>query len=212
MIFLKWCLCAFRTFAAMRRFAAVLLRSFLQGLLLLSPIAITAYILYSAFNGIDNMVPFVPRGRGFGVIFIVVLVTGVGYLGTRFFVGKWLFDAFEHLMERTPGIKYIFSSVRDVIKSFVGDKKRFNKPVWVCVNVNPEIWRIGFMTQRDMTYLGMENKVAVYLPHAYAISGWVIVTEGKYVKPVKEMTAGEAMKFAVSGGITTTEEPQTTEE
>ena len=196
----------------MRRFAAVLLRSFLQGLLLLSPIAITAYILYSAFNGIDNMVPFVPRGRGFGVIFIVVLVTGVGYLGTRFFVGKWLFEAFEHLMERTPGIKYIFSSVRDVIKSFVGDKKRFNKPVWVCVNVNPEIWRIGFMTQRDMTYLGMENKVAVYMPHAYAISGWVIVTEGKYVKPVKEMTAGEAMKFAVSGGITTSEEQQTTEE
>ncbi len=190
----------------MRRFAAILLRSFLQGLLLLSPIAITAYILYSAFNSIDNMVPFVPRGRGFGVVFIVVLVTGVGYLGTRFFIGKWLFEAFEHLMERTPGIKYIFSSVRDVIKSFVGDKKRFNKPVWVCVNVNPEIWRIGFMTQRDMTYLGMENKVAVYMPHAYAISGWVIVTDGKNVRQVKEMTAGEAMKFAVSGGITTTEE------
>jgi uncharacterized membrane protein len=196
----------------MRRFAAILLRSFLQGLLLLSPIAITAYILYSAFNGIDNMVPFVPHGRGFGVIFIIVLVTGVGYLGTRFFIGKWLFDAFEHLMERTPGIKYIFSSVRDVIKSFVGDKKRFNKPVWVCVSVNPEMWRLGFMTQRDMTYLGMQDKVAVYLPHAYAISGWVILTEGKYVKPVKEMTAGEAMKFAVSGGITTTEEPTTAEE
>ena len=196
----------------MRRFAAVLLRSFLQGLLLLSPIAITAYLLYSAFNGIDNMVPFVPRGRGFGVIFIIVLVTAVGYLGTRFFVGKWLFEAFEHLMERTPGIKYIFSSVRDVIKSFVGDKKRFNKPVWVCVNVNPEIWRIGFMTQRDMTYLGMENKVAVYMPHAYAISGWVIVIDGKNVRPVKEMTSGEAMKFAVSGGITTSEEQQITEE
>ena len=208
-----WCLyCIFVPLRIMRRFAAVLLRSFLQGLLLLSPIAITAYLLYSAFNGIDNMVPFVPRGRGFGVIFIIVLVTAVGYLGTRFFVGKWLFEAFEHLMERTPGIKYIFSSVRDVIKSFVGDKKRFNKPVWVCVNVNPEIWRIGFMTQRDMTYLGMENKVAVYMPHAYAISGWVIVIDGKNVRPVKEMTSGEAMKFAVSGGITTSEEQQITEE
>ncbi len=152
------------------------------------------------------MVPFVPRGRGFGVIFIVVLITGVGYLGTRFFIGKWLFEAFEHLMERTPGIKYIFSSVRDVIKSFVGDKKRFNKPVWVCVNRDPEMWRIGFMTQKDMTYLGMEDKVAVYLPHSYAISGWVIIIDSKNVRQVKEMTAGEAMKFAVSGGITTTED------
>ncbi len=195
------------TFAAMRRLAAILLRSFLQGLLLLSPIAITAYILYSAFNGLDNLVPFVHEyGRGLGVVTIAVLVTSVGYLGTRFFVGKWLFDAFEYVLEHTPGVKHIFSSVRDVIGSFVGDKKRFNKPVWVCMNVNPEVWRIGFMTQKDMSGFGMEGKVAVYLPHAYAISGWVIVTDSKNIKPLKEMTSGEAMKFAVSGGITTVEE------
>ena len=48
--------------------------------------------------------------------------------------------------------------------------------------------------------------MAVYLPHAYAISGWVIIADSKNVKPVKDMTAGEAMKFAVSGGITTVEE------
>ena len=190
----------------MRRFAAILLRSFLQGLLLLSPIAITGYVLYKVFDGVDNMVPFVPRGFGFGFIIIIVAVTIVGYLGTRFFIGKWLFDAFGHLMERTPGVKYIFSSVRDIIKSFVGDKKRFNKPVWVRVNVEPEIWRIGFLTQRDMTHYGMNEKVAVYLPHAYAISGWVIITDGKNVKPVKDMTSGEAMKFAVSGGVTTVED------
>ena len=186
---------------AMRRIASVFLRSFLQGLLLLSPIAITAYVLYSVFNGVDNLVPFVPRGVGFFII--ITFITTIGYLGTRFFVGRWLFDAFAHVMERTPGVKYIFSSVRDLIKSFVGDKRSFNKPVWVCVNVNPEVWRIGFMTQGDMAHFGMENKVAVYMPHAYAISGWVIVTDAKNIKPVVEMTAGEAMKFAVSGGITT---------
>jgi len=189
----------------MRRFAAILLRSFLQGMLLLSPFAITGYVLYSVFTGIDNLLPFI-HWRGVGFAIIIIVVTIVGYFGTRFFIGKWLFDSFEYLMERTPGVKYIFSSVRDVIQSFVGDKKRFNRPVWVCVNVNPEIWRIGFVTQKDMTHLGLDNKVAVYMPHAYAISGWVIVTDGKNVKAVREMTAGEAMKFAVSGGVTTTED------
>jgi uncharacterized membrane protein len=192
---------------AMRRIASVFLRSFLQGLLLLSPIAITGFVLYSVFDKIDNLLPFIPQ-RGVGFVIIITLVTVVGYLGTRFFVGKWLFDAFEHVMERTPGVKYIFSSVRDVLKSFVGDKKRFTKPVWVCVNVNPEIWRIGFMTQEDMTDLGMGARVAVYMPHAYAISGWVIVVDSIHVKPVTEMTAGEAMKFAVSGGITTAEDKE----
>lgn len=188
----------------MRRFTAVLLRSFLQGLLLLSPIAITVYLLFTVFNGVDNLIPFVPRGLGF--VIIIVAVTLIGYFGTRFFIGKWVFDSFAYLMEHTPGVKHIYSSVRDFVTSFVGDKKRFNKPVWVCVNVNPETWRIGFMTQKDMTHLGMPQKVAVYMPHAYAISGWVIITENKYVRPVKEMTAGEAMKFAVSGGITTVED------
>lgn len=190
----------------MRRIAAMLLRSFLQGLLLLSPIAITGYVLYSVFTGIDNLLPFI-KWRGVGFVVIITVVTLVGYFGSRFFIGKWLFDSFAYLLEHTPGVKYIYSAVRDVITSFVGDKKRFNKPVWVCVNNQPELWRIGFMTQRDMTYLGMANKVAVYLPHAYAISGWVIVIDSQNVRPVKEMTAGEAMKFAVSGGVTTVEEP-----
>ncbi len=189
----------------MRRFAAVLLRSFLQGLLLLSPIALTGYLLYTIFINVDNLVPAkMPPGIGF--VIIVVTVTVIGFLGTRFFIGKWIFDSFANLLEHTPGVKYIYSAIRDVIKSFVGDKKRFNKPVWVCVNTHPEIWRIGFMTQGDMTHLGLDRKVAVYMPHAYAISGWVIVTDAINVKPVKDMTAGEAMKFAVSGGITTEEE------
>lgn len=190
----------------MRRLTAILFRSFLQGLILLSPIALTAFLLYSVFDSVDKLVPFVPRGLGF--LIIISFVTLIGYLGTRLFVGRWLFDAFGHVLESTPGIKYIYSSIRDIINSFVGDKKRFNKPVWVRVNTNPEIWRIGFLTQKDMTHLGMDNMVAVYMPHAYAISGWVIVTDSANIKQAKDLTAGEAMKFAVSGGVTTDDEPR----
>lgn len=190
----------------MRRVASTLLRSFLQGLILLSPIALTGYLLYYIFTSIDSLVPSMPRGIGF--LIIIAVVTVIGYLGTRFFVGKWLFDSFSYVMAHTPGIKYIYSSIRDVINSFVGDKKRFNKPVWVCVNEGPQIWRIGFLTRDDMSSMGMNDKVAVYMPHSYAISGWVIIVDRKNVKPVETMTPGEAMKFAVSGGITTVEESE----
>lgn len=190
----------------MRRIASVLLRSFLQGLILLSPIALTGFLLYTIFNSVDGLLPNVPRGWGF--LIILVSVTAIGYLGTRFFLGRWLFDSFSYLMMHTPGIKYIYSSIRDVVSSFVGDKKRFNKPVWVRVNQNPEVWRIGFLTQEDMEPQGLPGKVAVYMPHAYAISGWVIVVDRQNVQVVNDMTAAEAMKFAVSGGITTMEDAE----
>jgi uncharacterized membrane protein len=183
--------------------AALLFRSFLKGLIILAPIWITAYIIWLVFDKVDTLIPV---RRGLGFLIVISAVTVIGYLGTRFFVGKAIFDFFDHLLDRTPGIKYIYSSVKDVMSSFVGDKKRFNQPVWVRTHMMPDTWRIGFLTQQDMGYLGMENHVAVYLPHSYAISGWVIVTEGMNIKPVTTMSSAEAMKFAVSGGITISEE------
>lgn len=188
----------------MSRIATLLLRSFLQGLLILSPMALTAYVIYIVFDSVDRLMPWFPRGLGFLVI--IGTVTFIGYMGTRFFLGRMLFEAFDYLLQHIPGIKYIYSSIKDVMGSFVGDKKRFNKPVWLCINHNPETWRIGFMTQKDLAYLGMVGKVAVYLPHAYAVSGYVVISEAKNIKPVTKMTAAEAMKFAVSGGITSLEE------
>lgn len=184
----------------MRRITGILLRSFLQGLLILSPIAVTAYVIYLVFDSVDSLIPSMPRGVGF--VLIVSVIAAIGYVGTKLFIGRMLFDAFDYVLQHTPGIKYIYSSVKDIMDSFMGDKKRFTNAVWICTNHNPEIWRIGFVTQKDMAYLGMSGKVAVYLPHSYAISGWVVLVDAVNVKPVTKMNSAEAMKFAVSGGIT----------
>lgn len=173
------------------------------------PIAITAYIIFLVFTKIDRLIPSVKPGLGF--LIIIGFVTLVGFMGTRWFLGKVIFDFFDHMLERTPGVKYIYSSVKDVMDSFVGDKKRFNQPVWVRTNANPELWRIGFLTQNEMGHLGMENMVSVYLPHSYAISGWVIIISFDNVRPVTTMNAAEAMKFAVSGGITSHAESLTSD-
>ena len=81
---------------------------------------------------------------------------------------------------------------------------QFSNPVWVRTQNEPEIWRIGFLTQADMDFVSLPDKVSVYLPHSYAISGWVIITDALNIRPVEGMNAAEAMKFAVSGGITGT--------
>lgn len=186
----------------MRRIAGFLFRSFLQGLVILGPIGITAYAVWFVFTRLDGLVPWVSEwAPGIGFVIVIAFITLVGYMGTRFFFGRWIVEGFSYLLEHTPGVKHVYSSVKDVIDSFVGDKKKFNSPVWVCTSEHPEIWRIGFLTQPDLNDLGQRDKVAVYLPHSYAISGWVIVVDKTLVKPVEGMNAAEAMKFAVSGGI-----------
>lgn len=189
----------------MRRIAAIIVRSFLQGLIILSPIAITAYLIYAVFDQVDSLlVIWVPRGLGF--LIIITAITFIGYLGTRFIVGRVIVDGFDYVLEQIPGVKYLYTSIKDILESFVGDKKRFNKAVWVRTGGNPEAWRVGFLTREDMSYLDMPDKVAVYLPYAYAISGYVIIIGREHIREMDKMNAAEAMKFAVSGGVASVDE------
>lgn len=178
------------------------LRNFLQGLVIIGPLAITAWIIWYIVFSIDNIIPSVSE-RFPGVVFVIVIAatTLVGYFGNKFIIGRIIVDSVDYIVEHTPGIKFIYTSLKDVMGSFVGDKKKFNVPVWVKTNENPEVWRIGFLTQNDMSAVNFESMVAVYLPHSYAVSGWVIVTKYNNIKEVEGMSAAEAMKFAVSGGV-----------
>ncbi|MET3874792.1 DUF502 domain-containing protein [Chitinophaga sp. OAE865] len=191
-------------------FASRLLRYFFQGLLILAPIGITALTLYWAFITIDNIIPkeLIPedasfnflkyKGVGFALVLLLIIV--VGYLSSSFIIGR-IFDLFDHLLERTPFIKYIYTSIKDVFDAFVGEKKKFDHPVLVQI-YGVDVWEMGFITQTDVSNLGLEGYMAVYVPHAYAITGKVFMVPKEKVKPLTNVSAGEAMKFAVSGGVT----------
>ena len=182
------------------------LKSFFKGLLIVGPIGATLYIIFVVFDTIDSLIPFDKffpflNRTGVGFVSLILFISAVGYFFNKFVFGKFIFESLDHFLEKTPGVKHIYSPTKDVMSSLVGDKKKFNVPVWVKTNENPEIWRIGFLTQKDMSDVGLPEKVAVYLPHSYAISGWVIITNSTYILPVEGMSAAEAMKFAVSGGV-----------
>ena len=178
------------------------IRSFIQGLIIIGPFAITVWVIWSVVFSIDNLVPSVSE-KFPGLIFFIVIfgTTFIGFFGNKFIIGRLIVDGLDYVLEHIPGIKFIYTSLKDVLGSFVGDKKKFNVPVWVKTNETPEIWRIGFLTQADMSVVDLEHMIAVYLPHSYAVSGWVIITKFNNVKEVTGMSAAEAMKFAVSGGV-----------
>lgn len=117
------------------------------------------------------------------------------------YIFKRLFSFLEDKLEHVPFIRHIYSPVKDFTNAFVGNKKRFNKPVLVLTNPTANIHEIGFITQENLKDFNIQDKVAVYLPFSYSLSGKLIIVPIENVKPL-EADAADAMKFVVSGGVT----------
>jgi uncharacterized membrane protein len=192
-----------------------ILQYFLQGLIILAPITITVWAVVSIFIYIDNILPNLVsylfpydvndgtgemrKIPGLGFFVVITLVIIMGWVSSSFIVGR-IVALFDHVLERTPGIKFLYTSVKDFIQAFAGNKKKFDKPVLVNVD-GPDVWRIGFMTQKDGSRFGMDAHVVVYIPHSYALSGIVYIVPTEKVKVLEHTSPAEAMKFIVSGGV-----------
>lgn len=182
------------------------LRYFLQGLILFIPLIITVMILLKLFDVFERLFSFI------GLSDYTILNTLLGFAGTLFFVAllgvlasswvfKQIFSFFEEKLEHAPFIRHIYSPVKDFTNAFVGNKRRFNKPVLVLTNPNANIHEIGFITQEDLKEMGIHDKVAVYLPFSYSLSGKLIIVPRENIKPL-DANGADAMKFVVSGGVT----------
>lgn len=177
-----------------------IIQYFLQGLLILGPISITIYFIYEIFDKIDNILRPAINIPGIGFISIIGFIILTGYLSS-FFVMSRLLSIMDKYLERTPGVKLFYSFLRDFFEAFAGNKKKFTNSVLANVD-DTDIWRVGFITQEDMSGFGMENYVAVYLPMAYSVAGNVYIVPREKVKPITNISAAQSMKFAVSGGVT----------
>lgn len=194
-----------------------LLKYFLQGMIVLAPIVITLYVIISLFQWVDGILPNIIHSvfpsmlskdidgnikhiPGLGFIFVIAIVLLVGWLSSLFIVGK-LVDVLDKVLEKTPGIKFIYGSVKDFLEAFAGNKKKFDKPVLVNVD-GTDIWRVGFITREDATSFEMKDYLVVYVPHSYAISGITYIVPKEKTKQLTNVSAADAMKFVVSGGVT----------
>jgi uncharacterized membrane protein len=169
---------------------------FLRGLLFLTPIAVTSYIIYKTIIFLDNLIP-VPI-PGIGILIVLAVTTFFGYLASLFFA-KPFFEWMERGLIKIPLVNLIYSSIKDLMGAFVGDKKKFSSPV--IVEISEHLSRLGFITQEDMSQIGMPDLVAVYFPHSYNVSGNVFLVPREKVKQLPGVKSSDVMKFMVSGGV-----------
>jgi uncharacterized membrane protein len=173
-------------------------RYFLRGSLVLVPLAATIYIVFLILRTIDQILPGIPV-PGLGLVLTIGLITLVGFL-TSNVLGRTAFDAIEKALTRMPFIKLVYSSIRDLIGAFVGDKKSFDKPVMVSLSPGSGTKVLGFTTRDRLEMLGLQDHVAVYLPQSYNFAGNLIVVPRVQVEPL-DVEIAELMTFVVSGGV-----------
>jgi uncharacterized membrane protein len=180
--------------------ASKILRYFIQGLIILAPIAITAYALYWLFEKVDGILRPYVNIPGLGFVIIIAFVLLVGWVSSNFLMGSFI-SFFDQWMERTPGIKFIYSSTKDFFEAFGGDKKKFNQAILANAFAN-DVWVIGFLTDDEMEKFDLgANNVAVYVPQSYHWAGQLFILPREKVKKIDKITSGEAMKYAVTGGV-----------
>jgi uncharacterized membrane protein len=170
---------------------------FWRGCLVLLPAAATVYIAFFIFTKIDHMVPVGVPGLGFGLT--VVVITLAGFL-TSNVVGRAVLEVTERWLTSVPLAKLIYTSIRDLIDAFVGDKKRFDRPVAVTLVPGSRVRALGFVTRDRLDALGMGDQVAVYFPQSYNFAGNLVIVPRDQVEPLA-VSPTDLMTFVVSGGV-----------
>jgi uncharacterized membrane protein len=174
-----------------------LIKNFLRGLVIVVPIALTLYIIYEAFIRIDRLLPYHTPGVGFVVL--LAMIVAIGALASNFFVRQFL-RLTEAVFTRAPLVRLVYAAVRDLLEAFVGDKKRFDRPVSIALDPGGAVRTFGFITQDDLAFLSLPGHVAVYMPFSYSMSGGVVAVARERVQAL-EADSASVMALVVSGGV-----------
>jgi uncharacterized membrane protein len=175
---------------------------FLQGLIFLLPILFTLWVAGSTFLAIDRWIggliqlPF----PGLGFLVMLVVVTFIGFLASNFFTRRLLLFV-ERQLDRLPLLRLLHTSLKDLMSAFVGEERRFNRPVLVDLGAEGRVKAVGFVTRDSMEKYGRPDDVAVYFPQAYNFAGQMVIVPRTAVTPIA-LDSSEVMAFIVSGGVT----------
>ena len=172
------------------------IRYFVRGCLVSVPLAVTGWLIFVTLRFIDQLLPLgIP---GLGLVVTLTLVTLIGLL-TSNVIGRSVFQFTDRLLSGMPLVKLLYTSIKDLIRAFVGDHKSFDRPAAVALTPGG-VRVLGFVTRDALHMLGLPEFVAVYFPQSYNLAGQLTIVPRHQVE-LLDAPSAEVMTFIVSGGI-----------
>lgn len=175
-----------------------LVKYFLQGLLVSAPLVLTIWVLYSVLEWVDGLLPI--KKPGLGILALLVSITFLGFLANTIVIQP-LLKLIDKTLTRIPLTSIIYNSIKDLVGAFVGDDKKFDRPVMAKLSENT--YKLGFVTIENLgAELDPENKLmGVYFPHSYNFSGELMLIPRNNIEFINHISAADVMKLIVSGGV-----------
>lgn len=200
-----------------RTFFGSLRASFLTGLVVVAPVALTIYLIWTVIGWIDSWVlPFVPHQyrpdqyiginlRGLGVLIFLVFTIMVGWIA-KGFIGRSLIAWGENLVSRMPVVRSIYNGLKQIAETvFAQSETSFDQ---ACLVEYPRkgLWAIAFISTNAKGEVNRripvdEQVVSVFLPTTpNPTSGFLLFVPRSEVIEL-EMTVEDAAKLVISAGL-----------
>ena len=198
-------------------FLARFRRCFLAGILVSSPILITAYVTWMIITFIDNQVAgILPESLdftkklphqipGLGLIISIIAITFIGAL-TPGFIGRTLLKTGERVLDKMPVVRSIYGAIKQIMETVMSTNSESFREVVLVEYPRKGIWVIGFVTgetKGEVQTLNKEKLINVFIPTTpNPTSGFLLFLPKKDLVYMA-MKVEDAVKMVISGGIVT---------
>lgn len=170
---------------------------FVRGLLIFVPTVGTVYTVWLVLAALDSTLNLSIPGAGLLLTLVLIFVTG--FIASNV-VGQAFVAFLESGIRHLPLVSLLYTSIKDLLGAFVGDKKSFDRPAMITLDGAGKVKVFGFVTCNAFEDVRLKGWVAVYLPQAYNFAGNVILVPKESVEAV-DADPAQFMAFIVSGGV-----------
>lgn len=208
-----------------RRMIASLRASFLTGLVVLVPIALTMYLFWTFVGWIDSWVlPFVPNAyqpeallqrvfgedftlnvRGVGVVVFLLFTIFVGWMA-KGFVGRSFLSWAERQVERMPVVRSVYNGLKQIAETVFSQRENSFEKACLVEYPRKGIWAVAFIStsakgEIDASIPRNEQLMSIFLPTTpNPTSGFLLFVPKSDVIEL-EMSVEDAAKLVISAGL-----------
>ena len=198
---------------------------FLTGLIVMAPLAITAYLVWSFIHWVDSWVkPYIPSGYnpdnylpfavpGFGLLVALFLITMIGFL-TANFVGRSIINLGERILNRTPLVRGIYKTLKQIFETVLSNKSDMFNKVALVEYPRKDIWSLVFLGGQKQTEINDvldrpgDPLVGVFMPCTPNPTTGFLMYVYRSEIVMLDMSIEDGAKLIVSAGLVVPEYKQ----